>query len=208
MSRNYGQRPNPYANRRPSVLALRAPEAATPHVIDNVMKSIAPDAGGLTHTLTQLRPHQQLVDHHRSVMVSSPPSSPITTTTTGTGRRPRQRRREPLAVVVNKKDTAARTPLSRWIFVYLPVALFAGLLLYALCEVIMKQLAWHSLQQQVMSLPETPVNLPPAPSCGSAPSQSHRPVTMTVMQAPVPVAAADPSELSFGLRSVVMRPTP
>lgn len=87
-------------------------------------------------------------------------------------------------------------PLSRWIFVYIPAVLFVALVLYVVCELVMKHFALSNLQEQFRSLSEMPASLASPPSPPSP-----------VPAGPVPAGvSAPPSDVSFALRSVVMRP--
>lgn len=59
------------------------------------------------------------------------------------------------------QTTSTRRPLSRWLTVYLPVALAVAGLLYILCELAMKHLAVRTLHRQLLALPERPTQPPP-----------------------------------------------
>jgi hypothetical protein len=130
-----------------------------------------------------------------------------------------------------------RAPLSRWIFVYIPAALFVGLVVYVICELAMKHLALSNLQAQLRALPELPDELPLPPAVVAATTAaSHAapsggiplplaaaltPQTVVTPPPPLPLPPPTPpslrppsrtktpaSDVSFAMRTVIMRPRP
>lgn len=103
-----------------------------------------------------------------------------------------------------------RAPLSRWIFVYIPAFLFVAVVLYVVCELAMKHFALSNLQEQLLALPEMPgggavSSVPSAPAAIPAPSAAAGPVVGDIGGGGAAVGAP-PSDISFAMRSVVMRP--
>jgi hypothetical protein len=229
-------RPNPYEGRCPSIRRTRSPPRDAdddgparvrsppppppspppppPSAAQNLVEfwthnPDAPPTPTLSYGLIQLKPARKL--RGRRAPLSSVP-------------RPVPKTELPLPPPP-PPTYPGRTPLSRWLFVYIPVCVLAGLLLYVVCELTMKQLAWRNLQRQVALLPENPINLPaaapPAPRRDPNPGSIYGP-TPTAPPAPIaappppplgpaarrPPGGVEPSELSFGMRSVVMRALP
>lgn len=110
------------------------------------------------------------------------------------------------------RGSSGRAPLSRWIFVYIPAVLFVGLVLYVVCELAMKHFAFANLQEQLRSLPEMPLSLPSVHAGGMRSPHPAQAPAAAPTTTPAPVAAAanitssPASDVSFALRSVVMRP--
>ena len=60
----------------------------------------------------------------------------------------------------NSKAGTVSSSLYRWLTVYLPLLVVAGFILYVLSEIVMKHLAFRTIQQHLAHLPEVPTALP------------------------------------------------
>lgn len=104
------------------------------------------------------------------------------------GRRPKRDGSSPAA------DRRQSTSLCRWLFLYVPLILFAGLLLYAACELAMKHLAVRTMHREIRTLPADPPPLPPAAAAATGGGNHQRifPVKAPPPPRPPPSSLVNP----------------
>ena len=84
----------------------------------------------------------------------------------------------------------------RWLCVYLPVLILAGVVLYVVSDLIMKQLALHTLKTKMAALPDLPTTA--AAVRGPGPPEVRMPPP-PMMHVPLDVMTANSSLHSYVL---------